>query len=82
MPKKMLKVKATDPARPVPLERSRPRRHPETGANLNAIGAEPREVPATPYYRRRLAAGELARVDAPKGKAAKLPGLPPAGGDR
>lgn len=50
MSKKTLTVRATD--KPVPREGSRER----------PITATPVTVPSTPYYRRRISAGELEEV--------------------
>ncbi len=61
---KTLTVKAFHPDRPVPMERFAKRR---------TIGAEPVEVPATRYYRRRIAAGDLVEVKSTPAPAPKKP---------
>ncbi|GAP66266.1 hypothetical protein MBSD_n1570 [Mizugakiibacter sediminis] len=61
-----MRVRAADGLR-VPMEHA-PRSY---------IEAKPQEVADTPYYRRRLAAGELVRVDAPAAPPAEA-ATPPA----
>jgi hypothetical protein len=58
---KTLTIRATDPAKPVPRQRTW-RQLDKAGKDVSVIGTEPVEVPNNRYYRRRVITGEAKLV--------------------